>query len=187
MTRRLPLLCAALACVAAAAITLFNSRSAKEKIGRIAEEKMPAGTTVVLTEDEINSYLRYDYADQLPAGLSDPNFRLEPDRVTGSVTVDFLEWQMQKGAQPGLLLSWLLRGKRRVEAVSRWTSANGKGQADIESVRIGAVPISSSAVTFLIENLVQPRYPDAVVGRPVSLGFHLKQVRIEQGRVMVVK
>jgi hypothetical protein len=141
---------------------------------------------VILTQDEINSYLRYDYASEVPAGVTDPNLRLEPDRVTGTATVDFLEWQVQKGASPGFLLSWLLRGKRRVEVVGRWTSAEGYGLADIESVTIGSVPVSGGAVKFLIDNLVRPRYPGAVVGERVALGYHLRQVRIERGRAVVV-
>ena len=172
---------------AAAPISPESSRSAREKLELIAKEKTRPGTSIILTEDEINSYLRYDYAQEIPAGISQPHIRLEPDRVLGSATVDFLEWQVQKGASPGLLLTWLLRGKRPVEAVCRYTSSNGHGQTDVESVKISGVAISSAAVAFLIENLVRPRYPAAVVGRPAPLGFHLKQVRVERGRAVIVK
>ncbi len=141
---------------------------------------------VVLTEGEINSYLRYDYAAELPAGLTQPELRLEPDRVSGSGMVDFLEWQSANGASPGPLLARLLAGRRRVEAVCHFTSAGGYGRTDIESVRIGGVPVASGALTFLIENLVQPRYPAAVVGRSAPLGYNLHQVRIERGRAVLV-
>jgi hypothetical protein len=164
-----------------------NSRSAKRKLDRIGDEEMRPGTSIILTEDEINSYLRYDFADQIPAGLSEPHIRLEPDRVIGTATVDFLEWESRNGSSPGPMLAWLLRGKRPVEAVCRYVSSGGYGQADVESVKIGGVVISGPAVTFLIENLVQPRYPEAVVGRRMPLGYHLKQVRIEQGRAVIVK
>lgn len=170
-----------------AVISTQNSRTAREKIERISEEKMPAGSSVVLTEDEINSYLRYDFASEIPTGVSQPRLRLEPDRVMGAATVDFLKWQVQKGASPGLLLRWLLSGERPVEVVCLYKSANGFGQVDVESVKISGVPISAATVAFLIENLVQPRYPDAVVGRPVPLGFHLKQVRVERSRAVITR
>ena len=167
-------------------ISLESSRSAKRKLERIAEGKAPSGSSIILAEDEINSYLRYDFADDIPAGISRPHIRLEPDRVSGSAMVDFVEWKAQRGEPPGMLLSWLLRCERRVDVVCHYTSADGYGRVDVESVKISGVPISAGAVTFLIENLVQPRYPAAVVGRPAPLGYNLKQVRIDRGRAVVV-
>lgn len=151
---------------------------------QIAGGKLASGATVILTEEEINSYLRYDYAAEMPAGITQPHFRLEPDRVIGSAIVDFAEYQVGRGVSPGPILAWLLRGKRRVEAACRYTSGDGQGRADIEWARIGGIPISGSAVHFLIEQLVEPRYPAAVVGRPRPLGFNLEQVRIERGRAV---
>ncbi len=186
MIRRPILLLCLTAALAAPAISPENSRSARQKIDRILEEKMAPGSSLVLSGDEINSCLRYDYADVVPAGVTQPNLHLEPDRVTGTAMVDFAEWQSQSGGSPGLLLGWLLRGKRRVEVACRYTSADGYGRVDVESVRIGGSAVSAEAITFLINNLVQPRYPEAVVGRSVPLAYRLKQVRIEQGRAVVV-
>lgn len=185
LTRR-ALLALAAAPLAALALSPQASHSAKRKLDRIAGEKLPPGSTLVLTEDEINSYFRYDFAADIPKGITDPHFRLEPDRVTGTATIDFGEWRAQNGGKSGPLLGLLLRGQRPVEAVCRYTSAHGYGQADIESVSIGGVSIAGAAVTFLIQNLVQPRYPEAVVGRPAPLGYKLEQVRIEQGRAVIV-
>ena len=173
-------------CLAAALLSAAQSRSAKVKLDRIAEGKLARGATVVLTEDEINSYLRYDYASEIPAGLSDPHIRMEPGRVVGDVLVDFAEWKAAKGESPGMLLGFLLRGKKRVDVVAQWKSGEGRGQVDIEQVKIGGTPIAAAVVTFLIENVVEPRYPEAVVGRPVELGYGMREVRIEQGRTVVV-
>jgi hypothetical protein len=173
-------------CLAAAALSAAHSRAAKTKLERIAEGKLPPGAVVVLTEDEINSYLRYDYASQIPKGLSDPRLRLEPGRVFGDVTVDFAEWKAARGESPGLL-GFLLRGRRRVQVTARWRSASGQGQADIEEVRIDGLPISPALVEFLMEQVVEPRYPEAVVGRPVELGYELREARVEKGRAVAVR
>ena len=58
-----------------------------------------------------------------------------------------------------MLLGWLLRGERQVDVVCRYTSSEGEGRVDLESVRISNVPISAGVVNFLIEEVVQPRYP----------------------------
>lgn len=168
------------------ALSPESSHSARNKLEIIGEQKMRPGSSLVLTQDEINSFLRYDYAAGIPAGVTEPHLRLEPDRVIGTATVDFVEWQAERGGSPGLLLGWLLRGKRRVEAVCRYTSANGQGQVDVESVTIGGVTLSAGAVDFLIDHVIRPRYPAADVGRPAPLGHSLKQVRVERGRAVVV-
>ncbi|MBI3668047.1 MAG: hypothetical protein HY236_17750 [Acidobacteria bacterium] len=186
MILRLLALALLIAAPAAPALSLEDSRSAKRKLERVQDRKMTPGERLVLSENEINSYLRYDYADELPAGLSDPLLRLEPDRVTGSGLVDFVEWRAADGSSPGPFLTWLLAGRRRVEAVCRFTSANGYGRTDIEAVRIAGFTISASTVTFLIENLVRPRYAAAVVGRTVALGYNLQQVRVERSRAVLV-
>ncbi len=174
------------AALAAASLTPQASRSAAEKFGRIASEQLSPGAVVAFTEDEVNSYLRYDYAAEIPAGISQPSFRFEPDRIVGKAVVDFLEWQIERGASPGLLLRWLLRGKRPVEAAARYTSADGWGRADVEWARIGGMTLSGEAVHFLIEHLVRPRYPPAVAGQKHPLGHNLRQVRFERGRAVLV-
>jgi len=191
MLRQAPIFCClSFLCLhwalAAAPVSVENSRSAQKKLDEIAAGHLRHGQAVVLTEDEINSYLRYDYAPEIPAGLTQPHLRFEPDRVIASATVDFLEWQAGRGRSPSPVLSFLLRGKREVEAVCRYVSSDGYGQADVESVTIGGVAVSGSAIEFLIENLVTPRYPEAVVGRRVLLGFQLQQVRIERGRAVAI-
>ena len=172
--------------LAAPAISPESSRSAGEKIERLGNLKAAPGSRVILTQDEINSYLHYDFASEIPPGLTDPDIRLDADRVTGHATVDFAEWQAANGESPGMLMGLLLRGQRRIEVVCRYTSANGSGRVDIESVRIANVSVSPTVVNFLMEEVVQPRYPAAVVGRPVPLDYNLRQVKIEPGRAVFV-
>jgi hypothetical protein len=170
--------------LAAPAISPESSHAAAEKIERLGNLKAAPGSRVILTQDEINSYLRYDFASEIPAGVTDPDIRLEADRVTGHATVDFAEWQAARGESPGMLMGLLLRGQRRIEVVCHYTSANGTGRVDIESVRIANVTVSPAVVNFLMEEVVQPRYPAAVVGRAVPLDYHLQQVKIEPGRAV---
>jgi hypothetical protein len=163
-----------------------SSRSAQQKFELIEKQQAPSGARVVFSQDEINSYLRYDFASEIPSGVTDPFIRLETGRVIGRAMVDFAEWQAANGESPGPLIGWMLRGRRQVEVTCRYTSGDGSGRVDVESVRIGDVPISPSVVTFLIEHVVQPRYPAAVVGRPVPLSHNLREVRIELGRAVAV-
>lgn len=74
-------------------------------------------------------------------------------------------------------------GQPREHALERMTRA---GRVDIESVRIANVSVSPAVVNFLMEEVVQPRYPAAVVGRPAPLDYNLRQVKIEPGRAVFV-
>src|SRR4051812_37299034 len=68
------------ATVAAADVyTRADSTSMRQKIERIvqtertvAQRRAPAGLTTPLTQREVNSYLRYDLASQVPVGIADP-------------------------------------------------------------------------------------------------------------------
>ena len=70
----------AVATMAAADVyTRADSTSMRQKIERIvqtertvAQRKAPAGLTTPLTQREVNSYLRYDLAPQVPVGIAEP-------------------------------------------------------------------------------------------------------------------
>ena len=81
--------------LAAPAISPENSHSAREKLERLERADAPSGTRVILTQDEINSYLRYDFAAEIPAGVTQPDVRLETDRVTGRAL-----WTSPRGKRP---------------------------------------------------------------------------------------
>ncbi len=63
-------------------------RTAREKIAGIEQGRTKAGETIVFTEDELNSLLKYEYAAEMPAGVRDATVRLQAERATIRAYVD---------------------------------------------------------------------------------------------------
>ena len=70
------------------ALSPESSRAAKAKFERISSESMKPGETITLSEDEINSYLKYDYASEMPQGVRDLRIKLLKDRGVVHAFVD---------------------------------------------------------------------------------------------------
>ena len=81
---------------AADVYTRADSTSMKLKIERIVQveraaprRQAPAGLTTHLTQREVNSYLRYDLASQVPVGIADPVITIVGQgRLLGEALVD---------------------------------------------------------------------------------------------------
>src|SRR5205823_12102560 len=84
---------------------------AKQKIDRIEEGKLRAGTRVTLTYPELAAWV----AHEAPVGVRNPQIRVSaPGIATGSALIDFGKVQRAQGAKPGWLMSKLLDGERPV-------------------------------------------------------------------------
>src|SRR5215216_4800994 len=77
---------------AAEPVSRRDAARLQAKIDRITKGSPTRGKTASMTpitEAEVNSYLRYELADRIPPGVSDPWVSiLENGRVSGRATVD---------------------------------------------------------------------------------------------------
>ena len=89
MTLRRLLLMAAALPITMCALTPEASIAARDKFNRIVEDQMEPGETIVDSEDELNSYLKYDYAPSIPEGVRDLNVRIHQGTSVITAIVDF--------------------------------------------------------------------------------------------------
>ena len=165
----------------AAAMSPETGRAARAKLIRIMSEKLGAGESVTLTEDEINSLLRYDSELDMPEGVRDVEVSLDNGRGEVRARVDMSKMQQSGGGDPGFLIRMLLSGVREVRATCHYTSGRGEGRIDVESVEIDGTRISGSILDLLISSYVVPRVPEFEPGRPMPLPHNLRQIRARAG------
>ena len=79
----------------------------------------------------------------------------------------------------------LLSGEREVRASCHYTSSQGEGRIDVESVEIDGTRISGSILDLLISSYVAPRVPEFELGKPMPLSHNLRQIRLEPGRAVL--
>ena len=157
--------------------------SAKQKFDSIESDRLRAGSRVELSVRELDAYAERE----VPEGVRNPRLQLvAPDVATGTAMMDFGKLRRALGYQTGWLMSKLLDGDRPVSVTARIRSAGGRATVDLQRVEISGVAIDGRTLDFLIENVLLPLYPDAVVGRPFELGHRIERLDVGPAAVAVL-
>jgi hypothetical protein len=157
--------------------------SAQRKIDSIESGRLRAGSRVELSLRELNAYAER----VVPEGVRNPRLQLVAGGMaTGIAMVDFGKLRRGLGYQTGWLMSKLLDGDHSVSVTARIRSAGGRATVDVQRVEISGVAIDGRTLDFLIQNVLLPLYPDAVVGRPFELGHRIEKLDVGPAAVAVL-
>jgi hypothetical protein len=177
---------AALAVFSLAAATLGDSQSAFRKLESIEAGKVPRGSRVSFSRQEIDGWLQESARYHVPHGLNNLRLDLTAGRATAYANIDFLKVQQAtSGGDPGWLLKNLFAGERPVVVTARFDSANGRARVDVERVEISGVPIQGAALNFVIANYVRPTFPDVKVDEWFELHFGVDRFTVAPSGVVV--
>jgi hypothetical protein len=174
----------AISLIAVATAAGFDSyTSARQKLDSIDSDRLPPGARVRLTSQELDAYA----AHEAPDGVRNLRLELpEPGVAKGSAVVDFGRVRRSQGHPPGWLLAMVLNGERPVSVTARIRSGGGTATVDIQRVEISGMVIDGATLDFLIQNVLLPLYPTAVVGRQFELGHRVDRLEVQRGSVDVV-
>ena len=150
--------------------------------------KQERRTTV--TENEVNSYLAYEAADQLPAGVVQPTLTaLGAGRISGRAIVD-LDAVRKAGNSTGLFdPRSYLTGNVPVTATGVLQASNGRGRFQLESASVGALPIPK----LLLQEIVayyskSPDNPDGIsLDDEFELPARIREIQVARGQAIVVQ
>jgi hypothetical protein len=172
-----------IAAAALAAHAYDDYTSAKQKIDSIEAGRLRPGTRVTLTYRELEAWVK----SQMPDGVRDPRLRVDTAEIaTGSAVIDFGKVLRSQGEKPGWLMSKLLDGERPVSVTARVRSSGGTATVDVQRVEVSGLALDGSTLDFLIRNVLLPRYPNAVVGRPFELGDRIERMDVRPSGVGVL-
>jgi hypothetical protein len=161
-------------------------QSAQAKFDRIESDGLKAGSRVELSASELNAYVEHTLPT-VTGGVRNPQLQLvAPGVARGTALIDFAKVERSQGNPPGWLMSKLLEGERPVSVTARIRSSGGQATVDVERVEISGVVIDGRTLDFLIDNILLPLYPNAVVGRPFELGHRIERVDVEPAAVGIV-
>jgi hypothetical protein len=180
---RLRLLPALLLLGVTAGIPFDFYSSARQKVDSIESGRLQAGARVDLSLKELNAFAE----KEVPVGVRNPTLVLaEPETVTGTALVDFGKLRRAQGYRPGWLMSKLLDGERPVSATARIHTGGGRVTVEVKRAAVSGIEIDGATLEFIIQNFVVPFYPEAVVGRPVVMGFRIDRLQLAPAGVGVV-
>ena len=170
-----------------------DAATLKQKVASInahAERPTKAGQRIMVTENEVNSYLVFEAPSQLPTGVVDPSVAiLGPGRLSGRAVVDLDA--VRKAKNPTSLLDPMnyLMGRLAVTAVGRLTTANGVGHFDLESSSVGSVPIPKILLQEIVSYYSRSaEKPGGIsLDDPFPLPARIREIQVERGQAIIVQ
>lgn len=161
-----------------AAITLIGTRPVKQ----------PQRTTV--TENELNAFLAYDAAPDLPPGVVDPSVAiLGTGRVSGRAIVDLDA--VRKSSSPTSMLDPMnyLTGRLPITATGVLTTNNGVGRFQLESATLSSVPVPKMILQQIVAYYSRtPERPSGIgLDDPFVLPARIREIQVQRGQAIIVQ
>jgi hypothetical protein len=169
----------------ASALSKEAAASAAGKFQRILDssDRGESFGTLRLNEAEINSFIRYDLAQEIPSGVSKVALKLQPGRTHGTAEVDFDRLRQSMRTPPNPLIALFLTGIHELGVEGTVSGANGSGEFHLESVTLDSATLPEPVVEYLIDHYLRTRYPAVAINQPFRLPFSIEQLVVETGSV----
>jgi hypothetical protein len=170
-----------------------DAQTMKQKVAEIAthgESAAKQARRTTVTENEVNSYLTYEAADQLPTGVVQPSVTaLGAGRLSGRAVVD-LDAVRKAGNSTSLFdLRSYLTGHVPVTATGVLVASNGRGRFQLESATVGVLPIPK----LLLQEIVayyskSPDRPDGInLDDEFELPARIREIQVGRGQAIIVQ
>ena len=161
-----------------------------DRINKLAGTRTPSGTRTAVTETELNSYLQFELADRIPAGVKDPWVSMVGDgRVSGTATVD-LGQVAQSRKSGGMFDPFnLLSGSLPLTVNGILKTGNGVGSFSLESASISGVPVPAWMLQEIVSYYSKsPSSPQGVsIDKPFVLPSGIREIQLDRGQAIVVQ
>ena len=183
----------AAAVFAAEPVSRRDAARLQAKIDRITKGtpvrgKAPAKTPI--SETEVNSYLRYELADRIPAGVTDPWVSiLENGRLSGRATVDLARVGQSRKSSGRLDPFNFLTGSMPLAVNGILRTKNGVGTFAVESASISSVPVP----VWMLQEIVSyysksESAPNGVaIDKPFALPNGIREIQTARGQATVIQ
>jgi hypothetical protein len=198
-TATLPIvLCLALAAPAAqpsgSALTPVEADRFAEKLERLLRNAPAPGhphqaSSIVVTEQETNAFLRYRGQTVLPAGVVSPRVSaLGEGRLQGWATVD-LDAVRESKERGWLDPMRLLSGRLPVTATGVLHAQGGTARFDLESASVSGIPVPRAVLQELVSYYTRGvSHPEGVsLDEPFSLPAGIREIMVQPGRAIIVQ
>lgn len=183
--------------LAQAPLTRQDADTFRTKLIRIVEfghlaparTAAPVARTTVLSDAELNSYLRFHAADQIPVGIVNPTLSALGDgKVSGRAMVDLDAVRTQKPRAWTDPMGYL-SGRMPLLVTGRLTTKDGVGRFELESAQLSGVSIPKSLLQELLSYYsTTPEDPDGInMDDPFELPSRIREIRIARGNATVVQ
>ncbi len=141
------------------------------------------------TDDELNSYLRFNLHDQIPEGIVEPTLNaIGEGKVSGRVTVDLDAVRKQKPR------GWMdpmgyLTGSLPLTARGTLSTKDGVGRFELESAELSGVTVPKTLIQELLTYYSKsPDHPNGInMDDPFELPSRIREIRVGKAQSTIVQ
>jgi hypothetical protein len=142
-----------------------------------------------ITEPEVNAYLRYHAASEIPPGVTEPYITIVGDgRLEGRATVDLDAVRQQKKRGWTDPLGYIA-GRLPIHAKGTLQTRDGVGRFTLDSASVGGVPVPKVVLQEVVSYYT--RRPDDPAGvsldDPFELPARIREIKVGTGQATVVQ
>ena len=148
------------------------------------------GKQTPILENELNSYLRYELREEVPAGVTEPTITIVGDgRVTGSAVVDLDAVKQSRQSTSWFDPMRLLSGKLPVTASGVLQTQQGTGRFMLESAEISGIPVPKTVLQQVVSYYSRSaQNPSGVnLDDAFELPARIREIRVQPGQAIVVQ
>jgi hypothetical protein len=142
-----------------------------------------------VTDDELNSYLRFNARPEIPEGIVDPTLSALGDgKVSGQVTVDLDAVRKQK-ARGWMDPMGYLAGKLPLTARGTLSTKDGMGRFELESAELSGVTVPKALIQELLSFYSKtPEKPNGInMDDPFELPSRIREIRVGRSQSTIVQ
>lgn len=158
-------------------------------LGNMPRGRARAPQNTVVSDREVNSYLRYHAQDQIPVGVVEPALNAHGNGiVSGRAIVDLDAVRKQK------VRGWLdpmgyLTGRMPLTARGRLTTKDGIGRFELESAELSGVTVPKAVLQELLTYYSRtPENPGGInMDAPFELPAEIREIRVAPGAATIVQ
>lgn len=174
------------------ALTPKDGARLEQKLSTIlghADTESPEATSTLLLEPEINAFLRFQGASQLPTGITTPTLRIRDAELISAEAVIDLDLIRQQRTRGWLDPLQYLAGRLRVTASGTVRSGGGVAQVDIQSVTVADIPVPVQVLYELVRYFTRtPDHPDGTrLDAPIPLPYRISELQLSPGQAIIVQ
>ena len=142
-----------------------------------------------LLEPEINAFLRFQGASQLPTGLTEPTVQIGDAGLISAAAIVDLDLIRQQRARGWLDPLQYLAGRIPITASGTVRSGAGVAQVDIESVSVAGIPVPVLVLQELVRHFTRtPDNPNGTrLDEPIPLPYRITGLQLSPGQAVIVQ
>jgi hypothetical protein len=174
------------------AFTTDDGARAEQKFITIighADTDSPEARPTPLAEREINAFLMFQGASQLPTGITAPAVRLGDASLVSAEAVVDLDAIRQQRVRSLLDPLRYLTGRLRVIASGTVRSGGGMARVKIHSVSVAGVPVPVQVLSEMVRYFTRTAdQPDGTrIDAPIPLPYRITELQLSAGLAVIVQ